>query len=58
MFIFTKNTIMTYEEIFYRSLTEQELSRAITSGGLDAYGKRCQQELDRRHQEQNEITSL
>ena len=49
---------MTYEEIFYRSLTEQELQRAITIGGLDAYGKRCQQELDRRRQEENEITSL
>jgi hypothetical protein len=49
---------MTYEEIFYRLLTEQELTRAITSGGLDAYAKRCQQELDRRHQEQKEITSL
>ena len=49
---------MTYEEIFYKSLSEQELQRGITSGGLDAYGKRCQQELDRRHQEQKEITSL
>ena len=49
---------MTYEEIFYRSLTEQELQRAITIAGLDAYGKRCQQELDRRRQEENEITSL
>lgn len=49
---------MTYEEIFYRSLTERELQRGITGGGLDAYGKRCQEELDRRHQEQNEITSL
>jgi hypothetical protein len=49
---------MTYEEFFYRSLTEQELKRTITDGGLNAYGKRCQQELDRRHQEQNEITSL
>jgi len=49
---------MTYEEIFYRSLTEQELQRGITGGGLDAYGKRCQQELDRRRQAENEITSL
>ena len=49
---------MTYEEIFYRSLSDQELQRAITGGGLDAYGKRCQEERDRRHQEQNEITSL
>ena len=49
---------MTFEERFYRSLTDEELQRAITMGGLDSYGKRCQQELDRRHQEQNEITSL
>lgn len=49
---------MTYEEIFYRSMTDEELQRAINGGGLDAYGKRCQEELDRRHQEQNEITSL
>ncbi len=49
---------MTYEEIFYRSLSDEELERHTTFGGLDAYGKRCQEELDRRHQEQNEITSL
>ena len=49
---------MTYEERYYRFLTEEELERHTNFGGLDAYGKRCQQELDRRHQEQNEITSL
>lgn len=49
---------MNFEEMYYQSLTDEELQRAITMGGLDAYGKRCQQELDRRHQEQNEITSL
>jgi len=49
---------MTYEELYYRSLTNQELERHANFGGLDAYGKRCQEELDRRHQEQNEILSL
>ena len=49
---------MTYEEMYYRSLSNQELERHASFGGLDAYGKRCQEELDRRHQEQNEILSL
>ena len=49
---------MTYEELYYRNLSVQELERHTKFGGLDAYGKRCQQELDRRHQEQNEILSL
>jgi len=49
---------MTYEEMYYRSLSNQQLELHIKFGGLDAYGKRCQEELDRRHQEQNEILSL
>lgn len=49
---------MTYEELYYRNLSVQELERHTKFGGLDSYGKRCQEELDRRHQEQNEITSL
>lgn len=49
---------MTFEERYYRSLTDEELERHAKFGGLESYKKRCQQERDRRHQEQNEITSL
>ncbi len=49
---------MTFEEMYYKSLSNKELERHTKFGGLDAYGKRCQEELDRRHQEQNEILSL
>ena len=49
---------MNFEERYYRSLSNEELERHTKFGGLDAYGKRCQEELDRRHQEQNEILSL
>jgi len=50
---------MTYEELYYRSMTDQELQRVInTHEFLDGYVDRCQQELDRRQQEQNEITRL
>lgn len=44
--------------MYYKSLSNKELERHTKFGGLDAYGKRCQEELDRRHQEQNEILSL
>lgn len=51
--------IMTYEELYYRSMTDHELQRVInTHQFLDGYVDRCQQELNRRKEEQNEITSL
>jgi len=49
---------MTYEELYYRSLTDQELERAIQSTVLDAYANRCQQELDRRRQVEQENLAL
>ncbi len=49
---------MTYEELYYRSMKDHELQKAIETSYLDGYIKRCQQELDRRQQEQNEITRL
>jgi len=40
---------MTYEELYYRSMTDQELQRVInTHEFLDGYVGRCQHELDRR----------
>jgi hypothetical protein len=49
-----------YEELFWKSFEMWELERIMNSSvpRLDGYRKRCQEELDRRHQEQNEITSL
>ena len=44
--------------MYYKSLSNQELKRHANFGGLDFYGKRCKEELDRRRQEQNEILSL
>lgn len=50
---------MNFEEMYYQSMTDKELKRVInTHEFLDGYAQRCQEELDRRHQEQNEITSL
>jgi hypothetical protein len=50
---------MTYEELYYRSMTDHELQRVInTNQFLDGYAHRCQQELNRRKEEQNEITRL
>ena len=50
---------MTYEELYYRSMTDQELQRVInTHQFLDGYVDRCQQELNRRKEQQTEITRL
>ena len=49
---------MTYEELYYRSMTDHELQRVIKDNHLDGYANRCQQELNRRKEEQNEITRL
>jgi hypothetical protein len=53
-----KTQIMTYEELFYQSMTDQELERAIQSTVLDAYAQRCQQELDRRRHVEQENLAL
>ena len=58
VYIYKNNTIM-YEELYYKSYTDKELEVIINDNTqLSAFRKRCQQERDRRHQEQNEITSL
>ena len=50
---------MTYEELYYRSMTDQELQKVInTHQFLDGYVDICQEELNRRKEEQNEITRL
>ena len=50
---------MTYEELYYRSMTDQELQRVInTHEFLDGYVDMCQQELNRRKEQQTEITRL
>ena len=50
---------MTYEELYYRLMTDYELQRVInTHQFLDGYIYRCKQELNRRKEEQNEITRL
>jgi len=50
---------MTYEELYYRSMTDNELQRVInTHQFLDGYIDGCKKELNRRKEEQNEITSL
>lgn len=49
---------MTYEDLYYQSLTDQELERAIQSNLLSGYANRCQQELDRRRQAEQENLAL
>lgn len=41
---------MNYEDFYYDSLSFQELTKHA-SKGLDSYGNRCQQELDKRLQD-------
>ena len=52
-----KTLDMNYENFYYASLSFEELTKHA-SEGLDAYGKRCQQEIDKRLQEQNETLKL
>lgn len=52
-----KTLDMNYENFYYASLSFEELTKHA-SKGLDAYGKRCQQEIDKRLQEQNETLKL
>ncbi len=48
-----------YEELFYQSYTIQELERVVNdSTQLDAYRRRCEQELNNRNEQQEEITRL
>lgn len=49
---------MTYEELYYRSMTDHELQRVINDNHLDGYVERCKQELIRRKEQQDEITRL
>lgn len=48
---------MNYEDFYYASLSFEELDQHVLKG-LDAYGKRCQQEIDKRLQQQNETLKL
>ena len=48
---------MNYEDFYYSSLSFDELTKHA-SKGLDAYGNRCQEELDKRLQQQNETLKL
>ncbi len=50
--------MFSYEDFYYSQLTIKELKQYIKSNGLDGYGKRCQQEIDKRLQEQNETLKL
>jgi hypothetical protein len=48
-----------YEELFYQSYTIQELERIVNDPAqLDGYRKRCKQELNKRNEQQQEITRL
>jgi len=48
-----------YEELFYSSYTTSELINIINDPSqLGAYRKRCEQELNKRKEQQNEITKL
>jgi hypothetical protein len=50
--------MFSYEEFYYSELTLKELKQHAKSAGLDYYGKRCQQEINKRLQEQNETLEL
>ena len=48
-----------YEELFYQSHTIQELSKIVNDHTqLDGYRRRCKQELNKRNEQQQEITRL
>ena len=48
-----------YEELFYQSYTIQELERVVNDPTqLNGYRKRCEQELNKRNEQQQEITKL
>tara|TARA_S200002703_G_scaffold128623_2_gene115450 strand:+ start:1902 stop:2054 length:153 start_codon:yes stop_codon:yes gene_type:complete len=50
--------MFSYEDFYYSELTFEQLKQHVKSGGLGAYGERCQQEIDKRLQEQNETLKL
>lgn len=48
-----------YEELFYQSYTIQELERVVNDPTqLNGYCRRCEQELNKRNEQQQEITRL
>lgn len=48
-----------YEELFYQSYTIQELERVVNDPRqLNGYRRRCEQELNKRNEQQQEITRL
>lgn len=48
-----------YEQLFYQSYTIQELERVVNDPTqLDGYRRRCEQELNNRKEQQQEITRL
>ncbi len=48
-----------YEELFYQSYTIQELERVVNDPTqLNGYRRRCEQELNKRNEQQQEITKL
>lgn len=49
----------SYEELFYRSYTDQELRNlCLDPEQLDHFKKRCQRELDRRQEQQDDIIGI
>ena len=50
--------MFSYEDFYYSELTLEQLKQHVKSAGLDSYGKRCQQEIDKRLQQQNETLKL
>jgi len=48
-----------YEQLFYQSYTITELERIVNDPTqLDGYRRRCEQELNNRKEQQQEITRL
>ncbi len=48
-----------YENYYYQMMTTQELEMVVyDTSQLDGYRKRCEQELIKRYQEEQEFTQL
>lgn len=49
----------SYEELFFRSYTDEELRKlCLDPKQLDAFKKRCELELSNRQEEQDEILGI
>ena len=59
MLVFNKNKTIMYEQLFYQSYTIQELEGVVNDPTqLNGYRRRCEQELNNRNEQEQEITEL